>query len=124
MEHITLDMLDNVTIADDVILEKVCNVSRDDDAKRAGINKQVVLEVAFGGVTLRSLFNAALKPTVIKWQRPARSRYDTLPKRERIHYKSAGQRDARDVMLEKAPTMPEHELRAYIEQLEEIASRP
>lgn len=121
MDQITSDMLDHVV--GNVTFEKRCTVSRDDDAKRAGISKSVDVTVTFNGCTLRQIFDGAMSPTVIKWQRTARARYDDLPARETVHYNTAGQRDPKQVMLERAKTMSPEELQSYMDELKKIAQQ-
>jgi len=92
MSEITMSDFD--AIIKGVTLEKVCQVSPDSEAKQAGINKQVTVKVSFDGITLRQVFDGAMRPTVIKWQSgTGRKSFDTLAKVVNIHYASAGAKD-------------------------------
>lgn len=74
-----------------VVLEKVVNVSADDEGKKAGDTKQVTVKMSFDGVTLKSVFGAALGAGVIKWQNGSgRKGFATLPKVVEVSFAHAG----------------------------------
>lgn len=106
-----------------IILEKVCSVSPDEDAKSAGQSKQVTVRVSFDGVALSDVFHAAMRPTIIKWQGPARSKYATLPKVVDIHFSEAGRRDPIQASLDKFEKMSPGAQAEYLKKLQEIASQ-
>jgi len=101
-----------------IVLEKVCSVSADEDAKRAGVSKQVTVRVSFDGVELRDIFQAAMRPTIIKWQGPARTKYATLPKVVDIHFSEAGRRDPSTVYQDKFSKMSKEQKLAEIKKFE------
>ena len=103
-----------------IVLEKVCSVSADEDAKRAGISKQVTVRVSFDGVELRDIFQAAMRPTIIKWQGPARAKYATLPKVVDIHFSEAGRRDPLQASVEKFGKMTPEQQAEYMTKLKEL----
>jgi hypothetical protein len=106
----------------DIVLEKVCSVSADEDAKRAGISKQVTVRVNFDGVDLSDVFHAAMRPTIIKWQGSARSKYESLPKTVEIAFYEAGRRDPMQASAEKFAKMSPEQQAEYLKKLQEIAS--
>lgn len=103
-----------------IVLEKVCQVSADEDMKRAGQTKQVTVRVSFDEVDLADVFQAALRPTIIKWQNAARAKYATLPKTVDVHFSEAGRRDPIQASLAKVATMDKAGKLAYLKQVEAL----
>ena len=116
---ISMDVMNEV--CNGITLEKVCGVSPDADGKAAGVTKQVNVRCSFEGVTLREVFMAALKPTVIKWQNgPGRRSFDKLGKQVDVHFSSAGARDPVEASKEKFRGMDIQAKKDYMAQLQEI----
>ena len=52
----------------DVTLTKTIQVSPDEDSKKAGVHKTVILKVRYDGLTLQDVFMKALDKDVVSWQ--------------------------------------------------------
>jgi hypothetical protein len=60
-----------------VVLSKVCSISPDNEAKKAGDKKHINLKVKFDGALVSAIFDKALAGTVITWANgPGRNNYD------------------------------------------------
>lgn len=78
-------MINMNEIINGVILSKVCSVSPDNDAKKAGTHKNINVKVKFDGATVKSVFDKALSATVISWQNGVgRKAFDTLENNQTV----------------------------------------
>jgi len=50
-----------------VVRTKVCKISADEDAKKAGIHKTITLEIDYSGLTVEQLLSKCVRNDVIAW---------------------------------------------------------
>lgn len=72
--------MDLTQVISGVTLTKSITVSPDEDAKKAGTKKTVVLKVKYDGLTLDDVFLKALDKDVVSWQNGSggRKNFDNL----------------------------------------------
>ena len=107
-----------------VTLTKTITVSPDEDAKKAGTKKTVVLKVKYDGLPLMGVFLKALDKDVVSWQNGSggRKNYDKLIDKGTINIDAkapgkAPQIDPKEAVAADLATMNEDEQKAYFKRL-------
>ena len=107
-----------------VTLTKTITVSPDEDAKKAGTKKTVVLKVKYDGLPLTDVFLKALDKDVVSWQNGSggRKNYDNLVDKGTINIDAkapgkAPQIDPKEAVAADLATMNEDEQKAYFKRL-------
>jgi len=111
-------------IISDVVLTKTITVSPDEDSKKAGTFKQVVLKVKYDGLTLESIFLKALDKDVVSWQNGSggRKNYDNLIDKGTVNVDAkapgkAPQIDPEEAVAARLTAMTPDEQKVYIDNL-------
>lgn len=77
---------DLVQTVSGIEITKVCSISPDEDAKKAGISKNINVAVKFDGITLNDVFAKAMSSTVVTWQNgQGRKNFDKLTANQVIY---------------------------------------
>ena len=107
-----------------VTLTKAITVSPDEDAKKVGTKKTIVLKVKYDGLTLESIFLKALDKDVISWQNGSggRKNFDNLVDKGIVNVDAMApgrmpQVDPETAMVAKLAAMTPEEAKAEVARL-------
>jgi len=113
-----------------VTLTKNIQVSPDEDAKKQGIKKSIILKVSYDGLTLEDVFLKALDKDVVSWQNGSggRKNYDNLIDKGTVKVNAsapgkAPQVDPKEAVAADLAGMNEDEQQAYFKELLAIANK-
>lgn len=116
--------MDLNTMISGVVLTKTITVSPDEDAKKAGEKKIVILKVKYDGLTLNDVFLKALDKDVVSWQNGSggRKNYDNLKNNATVNVDAkapgkAPQIDPEEAVAANLATMTPDEQQAYFKDL-------
>ena len=122
--------MDTTKVISGLTLTKTVSISPDEDAKKAGVSKKVVLKVKYDGLTLMDLAMKALDKDVVSWQNGSggRKNYDNLVDNGTVNVdaKSPGkapQIDPEEAAAARLATMTPEEQQEYIKYLMTKASK-
>ena len=116
--------MDLTQMISDVTLTKTIQVSPDEESKKAGTHKTIILKVKYDGLALNDVFLKALDKDVVSWQNggSGRKNYDNLVDKGIVNVdaKAPGrtpQIDPETAMVARLAAMTPEEAKAEVARL-------